>query len=706
MHKISLSNADAPVRNEIIRFSHLEIFVDSSKSLTIDQIGQQSFSRIKDKKHLGIYSEYDTWIKLNVSDYLLDEKGLVLLIDQANIDSIDLFQKDDAFKWRKTSLGSNYPFSVRSYPTTHFIMDVDGANHEIIYLKIRSQFETTFNLLGGTKESVLLYENNFNYGFILIIGAIFAMVLYNMFLYISIKEPVYLIYVVQSILTGILQVVLYGASLQYFWPNHMWLQEFSMVFFTSVSTLSGLVFMVYFLRTRQNTPVLHKISVGLILLYGILSIVAWISPNIIHGILLTSQPIIAVYIFVVAVIVIYRGYQPAKYYLFAWSMFLLGILFFVLAETGVIERNMLTTLAIPFGTAFEVVLLSLALANRINILKNEQEEAVSKSFRLEKEKASIIQEQNLVLEQKVKNRTEQLNNINAKLGEKNQEVELAYLDLKNAQSQLVTAEKMSSLGQLTAGIAHEINNPINFVSSNVSPLKRDIEDLIELYEKTEAIAKINLPAEKFNEIEEFKNEIEYSYVIEEINDLLMGMKDGANRTVEIIKGLKLFSRVDEDDLKKVNLEEGINATLVLLNSHIKHHLEVETNFSGIANIDCYGGKMNQVFMNILSNAIHAVSENGKEAGKIVITTSQEDSQVFISIKDNGKGMTEDVKNKLFEPFFTTKPVGEGTGLGLSIVFSIIEKINGKIEVNSTLGTGTEFMITLPITNKQKHHKTT
>ena len=686
-------------QSELHVLKNIEVFVDSTNLLNIDQIQQLEFNPIKNNQHSGIFSPNRTWMKITIPDELYKKSELALIIDQANIDSIDLYQfVEGENHWEIISVGINYPFIERSYPTNHFILDINQQSAKTIYLRVRSQFQTSFNILLGERNEVLRYESSITVSFILILGIIIAMIGYNTFLYISIREPVYLIYVIQSSLTAILQVILFGMSMQYFWPINMWFQEYAMVFFTSISSLSGLVFMITFLRTKQHTPILHKISLGLIGFYVILSIITWFKPNLTHAVLLGFQPIIALFILTVAIFVIARGYRPARYYLLAWSMFLFGIMFFVLAEVGVIERSMFTILAIPFGAALEVVLLSLALANRINILKAEQEEAVSNSFRLEKEKATLIQEQNLVLEQKVIERTAQLKSINLELGEKNVEIENAYSDLKSAQSQLVNAEKMSSLGQLTAGIAHEINNPINFVSSNVSPLRRDVEDIIMLFEKTESLAKENISEEKYQQIIDLKEEIEYSYVIDEIDELLAGMKDGAFRTVEIINGLKLFSRIDEDDLKKVNLEEGIRATLVLLNSHLKHYVEVKTDFSNVPMVDCYGGKMNQVFMNILSNAIHAIKQTNKEDGLIHITTTYNDDKVTISIKDNGMGMSNEVQEKLFEPFYTTKPVGEGTGLGLSIVFSIIEKINGEIQVRSEEGIGTEFIITLPTTN--------
>jgi hypothetical protein len=171
--------------------------------------------------------------------------------------------------------------------------------------------------------------------------------------------------------------------------------------------------------------------------------------------------------------------------------------------------------------------------------------------------------------------------------------------------------------------------------------------------------------------------------------------------VEIIRGLKLFSRLDEDDLKRVDLEEGIDSTLTLLNSSINHHIKIKKHYGSIPLVECYGGKINQVFMNIISNSIQALTNSKIKKPEITITTEKMDSSVRISISDNGPGIPDEIKDRIFEPFFTTKPVGEGTGLGLSIVYQIIENLHGQITVNSEIDKGTEFIITLPIDSNIK-----
>ncbi|QEK53045.1 GHKL domain-containing protein [Pedobacter aquae] len=284
--------------------------------------------------------------------------------------------------------------------------------------------------------------------------------------------------------------------------------------------------------------------------------------------------------------------------------------------------------------------------------------------------------------------------------ETNDELSNTLEDLKQTQTQLVEAEKMASLGQLTAGIAHEINNPINFVTSNVSPLLRDVNML---FDAIEIIEKVGLSdktiEEKQKEIEEYKEELDYDYLKIEINHLLKGIHEGATRTAEIVKGLRIFSRVDEDDLKRADINEGLDSTLVIMNNLLNNNnIKVEKHYGNLPLVECYPGKLNQVFLNIISNAIHAIAikHTDDKDGLLTIKTLAAEDFVTISIVDNGCGMSDSTRNKIFDPFFTTKDVGEGTGLGMSIAYNTIKKHNGQIFINTALDKGTEFMIKIPL----------
>ena len=693
---------DGLYKGSLGSINQFNILIDSTNSLVISDIMGIEDSRFSLSSKLKLPSNISVWVKIRV-DQVSNPDFEYLVIEQTQLDYFEWYGVVGNEIVISDTGGIEFPFFTRKLPFNKWVLEANQANTENItfYLKIRTSKSVFLDMKTGKYIDIIKEQISISSLFGIFVGIFVVMAFYNSFIYVSTKERSYFIYVLHTIFVGLTQVTIFGYGYNFFWPNSPGFQQIGVELLSSIVSLVGLEFLKEFLQTKKNAPKLHKVVNVLIVGYLVIAILSIVQNDLAYQVLLVTQPLVAVFVIFTAFNIFLDGYRPAKYYLIAWGALMVGLTIYALGEQGIIVRNTVATMMMPFGSALEVILLSFALADNINSLKSSQERAIANSLRLEKEKASLIIEQNVELEEQVEKRTHELQGANYDLAGKNKELNDAYIDLKNTQSQLVHAEKMSSLGQLTAGIAHEINNPINFVSSNILPLKRDVQDLISIFEETKNYAKEKLSEEDYVFIDNLKEQYDYTYILEEIDQLLAGMDDGANRTVEIIRGLKLFSRVDEDDLKRVNLEDGINSTLILLNSAIKHQLTLIKNFGDIPEVECYGGKMNQVFMNIISNSIQALKGREPEENEITITTTHKTDFVTIAIKDNGPGMTEEVKNKLFEPFFTTKPVGEGTGLGLSIVYKIIDKIDGKITVNSEPGKGTEFIITLPINNKSK-----
>jgi signal transduction histidine kinase len=295
-----------------------------------------------------------------------------------------------------------------------------------------------------------------------------------------------------------------------------------------------------------------------------------------------------------------------------------------------------------------------------------------------------------------------------KVAARTAEIEKTLQELKVTQSQLIQAEKMSSLGQLVAGIAHEINNPLSFISGNIKHAENYTQDLLKLIEIFQST--YPLPDEK---IKKYLQEIDLAFISEDLPKLLKSMKIGSDRIDQIVLNLRNFSRLDQADMKYVDLHEGIESTLVILQHRLKENSQhpeiiILREYSRLPLVECNPGLLNQVFMNLLSNAIDELISHFEELTntqnkdpfipEILIKTEVVNSQFAqISISDNGSGMIEQVRSQIFNPFFTTKPIGKGTGLGLSISYKIIvERHQGKISCASELGKGTTFSMEIPI----------
>lgn len=291
--------------------------------------------------------------------------------------------------------------------------------------------------------------------------------------------------------------------------------------------------------------------------------------------------------------------------------------------------------------------------------------------------------------------TERLNNQYNELNDEKKEQQNLIKKLKEAQMQVLQSEKMASIGQLAAGVAHEINNPVGYISSNFKSLEEYVRELlllIDFYEgKSEIFCKF--PDVK-EELDNLKDSIDLDYVKKDVVALVNESKEGVARVKKIVQDLKDLSHVDDDDeWQYVNIHDGINSTLNIVHNELKYKAEIIKEYGDLPEVQCLPSQINQVFMNILINAAHAIDKRGIIK---IRSCTNDDNTVQIEIQDNGAGISSENQIRIFDPFFTTKPVGQGTGLGLSVSYKIIQKHGGNIDLESTPGIGTTFRITLPI----------
>lgn len=690
---ISLTNKSIPLNIG----KSLEILVDPEEIYDSSNIiGQDNFQ--SSEKSVLVYSKPvgSLWIRFNIQN-LSTQKELFFSLKYSNIGEISFYEKDQGNKLKLLKrTGNNYKFYSRGNGNVdfNFPLNQNYEEQKTYYVNIRSSHPLELPLTINNYSS--LNENNSKQNLIIGIycGIILSTLLYNFFVSFATKDKSYFVYIIYLFALGFAQVTFAGWSFKYFWPSIPSINSYIVICTSCFAGIMGITFAKSFLHTDRYAIKITILLNFLIGVYVVAILLAFSKFSFISYLLINYNSLAGgITLLVLSIIIFKKGYRPAYFYLLAWSSFLAAVIIYTLKNLGFLPTNNFTHFILYFGSSIEAILLSFALADKINTYKKEKEVSQAEALKVSLENETLIKEQNIILERRVQERTNELQATNSQLNKTLEE-------LKDAQTQLVEAEKMASLGQLTAGIAHEINNPINFVKSNIKPLNLDIDDVFEVIDMYNSLHDSKEPVkitQQLNVINEKQEEIDLHFVKQEIKQLIKGIEDGAERTAEIVRGLRTFSRLDEGELKTANVHDGLNSTLILLRNNMPPYFRVEKKFAAKGNIECFPGKLNQVFMNILNNAIQAIEEKKEKAEEewILISTLDIGDKIQIRIKDSGIGMTEDVKHKIFEPFFTTKSVGVGTGLGMAIVFKIIEEHYGKIEVESEPGKGAEFILTLP-----------
>lgn len=616
--------------------------------------------------NLGV-SRSAHWIRFRIRNDS-EEPNLILSIPYAEIDELDVYHlynrltKHIAHGGKLVESESIFGME-RGFQIT---LPIAPSTEQEFFLRVRGFKPIHVPLLVASASSASNAQSTSLAWIGAYAGVLIAMALYNFFIFLSTRDRSYFLYVGYILIIASAQLSFLGFGPLDLLGDSAWFNAHSSIIFALLAVVFGMEFARRFIGTRELMPRLHRMVPIFYALIGLdMALYCFVDSWVGYQFAQAITGWTAIYLLVMGIVGARKGSRQARYFLLAWSAFLVGVLVFVLKDADVLPFNRLTQFAMPLGSALEGVLLSFGLADRINVLRSEKER--------------LIREQNQVLEQKVWERT-------AALQESND-------TLKRTQTQLVNSEKMASLGQLTAGIAHEINNPVNFITSNIAPLRRNISEVVHVIQEYRAAE----TAEALGRVREEEQRMGIGEAIEELDGIIASVAEGASRTAEIVRGLRNFSRLDENDLKEADLNVGLRSTMTVLGPQYRDKVELRLELGEIPKVECFPGKVNQVFMNILTNAAHATLARPDGRPRVVsASTSLIGDQVHVRISDTGIGMNDETMARIFDPFFTTKPVGEGTGLGLAIVYGIINDHGGSIEVQSQPGIGTEFLISLPL----------
>jgi signal transduction histidine kinase len=709
------SNAqNSDLKNHIKPFEYLEnkestiigkyiwILKDKSRKLTIKEIlASSQFNKSKsDVPNLGVSSS-NFWLLFSIKNQS-SNSNLLLELAQPTIDQIELYNlsKNGEITYYKT--GEDQTFDKRKYkhPNYLFNLNIPKDSTETYIMKVIGSEQIILPFTLGQPKAIheSIYHKNLLSG--VFAGIIIIMFIYNLFIYFTTRDESYLYYVVYIILLGLTQMTINGYTHQYLWPNNIWFSKYSITLLSSLGGIAAMLFIKKILLTKQYVPILNRvidISIGLFCISILLSIS---NKQIISFQLMQINTSFSSFLVLyVGYKVLKKGYRPAKFFMLAWSFLLVGAIVFILKDFGIIPYNTLTIYSMQFASIAEVALLSFALADRINILKEEKQVAQAQELKQRIEKETILKDQAKNLKLKIDIATEELKTKNHKLN-------LAYRQVEATKAQLIQKEKIAALGQMAAGMSHEFNNnntniklALGVIELNTSYYKKYIDFLHNILPKTKNIDK------QLTDLKNYKKEIQYESIAEDLNGSFKRANNALGKIAISTKKLQDFSKIDSKGWVSTDIKSDLNNLHDLWRSNlgaIKVKLDLTNNLKQLI---INAQALNDCFKNLLQNSIEAIKEKDmpEKEGLITIKTSLVNGHAVISFSDNGVGMSKEVEQKAFDFYFTTKGALRN-GINLSIVQSTVVAHDGHIELETKPGEGTTIKLIIPITENKKHDK--
>jgi signal transduction histidine kinase len=650
----------------------MEYFVDSTQHLGLHEVMGKAFAACQtDILNLG-NTPYKIWMRFSLVSK--KDKDRFLEINAPLLSKLEIYQITGDSSKLVFNGGFLKPFHERPIYFENWLFNLHMEAGKVSTIYVMGQSIYPFQIpIAVSSENKFVEDNQFHDLFWgIYMGVMVFAFIYNFFIYLSVRERSYLYYLLYVISSVGFYLGLEGFGFQLLWPNS---PGFNPIFpiLVSFSNCVITLFTLRFLRINKEQKVLLYwgwTSIIIFILLAILNIAG------IYGLALGLSQLFSllacIFYITAGIFSLRRGVSTAKYFLIGFSAFFLLVILFILALNNVVPSNFFTTHGIFIGHMAEVVLLSFALAARINVLKTENEK---------KQKEIIIQlEENQQLQTKVNRELEQ------KVEERTAELKYSLENLKSTQSQLIQSEKMASLGELTAGIAHEIQNPLNFMN-NFSEVNAELLDELRQEMKNGNTSEADSIAENIKE-----NELKINRHGKRADAIVKGMLQHSRSNTGVKEAVDVNALADE----YLRLSyHGIRAKEKDFNATIKTDFDI-----AIGKINLIPQDIARMLLNIYNNAFYAVNEKKKTTSAVYdptvsISTKKIGDKVEIRVKDNGKGIPQKVVDKIFQPFFTTKPAGQGTGLGLSLSYDIVKAHGGAITVNTREGEGSEFVVQLP-----------
>ncbi|MEC8597203.1 MAG: 7TM diverse intracellular signaling domain-containing protein [Bacteroidota bacterium] len=636
------------------------------------------------------------WIR--VSGWQGAPRQARIILDNPTIDSIEAVVMDGPRVLMRTPSGAAFGRSEDLIPT--FSLPLNEAHD--LWFRIRSTKPLVLPFTLTHEERVESLRDNRDLAVALYTGIVLAILIYNCFLAFSTGQQAYFSYVLVVLTVGLVQWGFNGYD-RLIWGHVPWLARNGLTMTGAASGLAALTFAREFLEVRRYTPGWNRVINGLLLVYASAMAASVAGFPIVAYNLVNLGALSAPAMLALSLISWRRGNSPALWFFVAWLIFLIAVTMQALRDFGLLASTQFTALFLPVGTVLEMLLLSFALGDRINLLKRSSDAANAKALAASLENERIVKQQNAELEERVARRTEDLATANSDLSR-------TLGELQGAQDQLIQTEKLASLGQMTAGIAHELNNPINYVQSNATSLRRDLEELIEIVDAhADALAALAEGASGADGLADAAREkarkLDLSFLKEESRQLIAGILEGADRTARIVGGLRVFGRMDGDKPVEASLSDLLEASITVLGDRARSRARIEVDLpEDVPPLYCQSGKLSQVFMNIIVNAVQATEGRWSDPEERLVRVELDRAldgegkahSVIVRVRDNGTGMDEETRQRLFDPFFTTKEIGKGTGLGLSIVKGILDDHGAQIRVESEMGEGTTFVLIFPL----------